>query len=41
MDTEFPAELDRFTLLVRTRVSTAQPGARKEKRGGRWGLRRI
>jgi len=35
MDTEFLAELDRFTLLVRKRVSTAYTGARKSVKVGR------
>jgi uncharacterized protein (DUF58 family) len=35
MDTEFLAELDRFTLLVRKRVSTAYTGARRSVKVGR------
>ncbi|MGC9514561.1 DUF58 domain-containing protein [Methanocrinis sp.] len=35
MDTEFLAELDRFTLLVRKRVSTAYSGARRSVKVGR------
>lgn len=35
MDTEFFAELDRFTLLVRKRVSTAYTGARRSVKVGR------
>ncbi|KUK45596.1 MAG: DUF58 domain-containing protein [Methanothrix sp.] len=35
MDTEFLADLDRFTLLVRKRVSTAYTGARRSVKVGR------
>ncbi len=35
MDTEFLSELDRFTLLVRKRVSTAYTGARRSVKVGR------
>ena len=35
MDTEFLAELERFTLLVRKRVSTAYTGARRSVKVGR------
>jgi uncharacterized protein (DUF58 family) len=35
MDTEFFSELDRFTLLVRKRVSTAYTGARRSVKVGR------